>query len=445
MTTTTAQITVIDSIMGSGKTSWLIDHLRSAKAGLFSDDVEGRDRRYMVLTPLVDETLRIQTSCPEADLRDPKKEVGNKSKHLRLLIEDNRNIVTTHSLFRLMTQETYRLIAERSYHLVIDEALSCFDLFDEIKPADVAILFREGMVYEDEATGKLRWNHKDHGHYPVNGVFDYVRTFCDNGNLVVYRPGKGERKVLLWELPAEFLRCFKSVTIMTYLFEGSPLSAFLRSEGFTFDMKAVNKGQLVDHADADDADIKAQLRPLVRVYQGQANKHGKADPQRKRPGGQGNPLSSSWFKRADAMTLKALRASTMNFFKTFAQTQSKANMWTTFKAYRNRLAGEGYARAFVPVNQKATNEFIDRKSAAYLCNIFHHPDIKGFFRQKGLALDDDMYALSEMIQWIWRTQIRTGKPITVYIPSERMRALFLNWLENRTLAERIAEALEVAA
>lgn len=438
-----SKITVIDSIMGSGKTTWLINHLKAAKSVLFTDEP---DHRYIVLTPLIEQTQRIQVECPEADLRDPKKEVGSKSKHLRLLIEGNHNIVTTHSLFRMMTQETYRLISERSYSLVIDEALSCFDLFDEITPSDVAILFDRNMVVEDEVTGKLRWNHKDHGDY--DGDFNYVRTFCDNGNLVVYRPGNGERKVLLWELPAEFLRCFKRVTIMTYLFAGSPLSAFLRSEGFTFDMKAVNKGELVDHSATDDAEIKAKLKSLVTVYAGKMNGIGKVDRHSAGKGRKPNPLSSSWFRRADRTTYKALKSSTMHFFKEVAKTPSKLNMWTTFKACQNHLAGERYARAFVPVNAKATNEFIEKRSMAYLANIFHHPDIKGFFRQKGLGLDDDLYALSEMIQWVWRSQIRRGDPIMVYIPSQRMRTLFIDWLDGDTavkqeksLGERLAEAL----
>jgi hypothetical protein len=442
--TPTNKITVIDSIMGSGKTTWLIDRLKAAKSTKHAHITGDADpRRYMVLTPLIDQTKRIQAECPEADLRDPRSDVGNKTKHLQMLLEENHNIVTTHSLFRMMSQETYALISKRRYSLIIDEALSCFDLYDEISPSDVAILFREKMVVEEEGTGKLRWNHGDHGDY--RGEFDYVRTFCDNGNLVVYKPGNGDRKVLLWELPAEFLRCFESVTIMTYLFAGSPLSAFLRSEGFIFDMMAVNKGKLVAHRAVDDAEIKAKLRTLVTIYEGKANNIGKK-------AGKENPLSSSWFRRADRAAHKALKASTVNFFRYAAKTPSKLNMWSTFKKYRPHLAGEGYARGFVSINAKATNEYIEKRSLAYLANVFHHPDIKGFFRQKGLDLDDDLHALSEMIQWIWRSQIRRGDPITVYVPSERMRALLLDWLSGaaatkheKPLGERLAQAMSLEA
>ena len=38
------------------------------------------------------------------------------------------------------------------------------------------------------------------------------------------------------------------------------------------------------------------------------------------------------------------------------------------------------------------------------------------------------YALSEMIQWIWRTQIRNGEPVCVYMPSKKMRVIVERWL-----------------
>jgi len=41
------------------------------------------------------------------------------------------------------------------------------------------------------------------------------------------------------------------------------------------------------------------------------------------------------------------------------------------------------------------------------------------------------YALTELIQWVWRSRIRKGEPITVYLPSMRMRRLFEEWLHER--------------
>ena len=45
-------------------------------------------------------------------------------------------------------------------------------------------------------------------------------------------------------------------------------------------------------------------------------------------------------------------------------------------------------------------------------------------------MDEDLFALSEMLQFIWRSAIREGKDIHLYIPSSRMRGLLETWLDK---------------
>tara|TARA_B100000683_G_C12361340_1_gene503167 strand:- start:354 stop:701 length:348 start_codon:yes stop_codon:yes gene_type:complete len=40
----------------------------------------------------------------------------------------------------------------------------------------------------------------------------------------------------------------------------------------------------------------------------------------------------------------------------------------------------------------------------------------------------DRYALTELIQWVWRSRIRNGEPITLFPPCPRMKKLFVEWL-----------------
>lgn len=53
-----------------------------------------------------------------------------------------------------------------------------------------------------------------------------------------------------------------------------------------------------------------------------------------------------------------------------------------------------------------------------------------FFRSKDVKVDENTFALSELIQWIFRSQLRDGKKINIYIPSKRMRNLLENWLQQ---------------
>jgi hypothetical protein len=144
-------------------------------------------------------------------------------------------------------------------------------------------------------------------------------------------------------------------------------------------------------------------------------------------------------------TLKAVKATVQNWFRKTAKTPSAANAWTTFKDAKSSLSGARYAKGFIPCNTKATNDHAAKKSLAYLCNVFHHPIIKGYFEKRQIRLHEDIHALSEMIQWIWRSQIRRGDPIAVFIPSERMRSLFKQWLYSANSADLIGPEFKQAA
>ena len=110
------------------------------------------------------------------------------------------------------------------------------------------------------------------------------------------------------------------------------------------------------------------------------------------------------------------------------KTPMKDNMWVTFKDYQGKLKGKGYTGSqknpcFVPFNTRGTNEYVHKKSLAFMVNVYISPIIKNFFSQHNIYLDQDKYATSILVQWIWRSQIREDKPIVLYLPSERMRDL----------------------
>ena len=46
------------------------------------------------------------------------------------------------------------------------------------------------------------------------------------------------------------------------------------------------------------------------------------------------------------------------------------------------------------------------------------------------VFDKDLWALSTMLQFIFRSRLRKGESINLYIPSSRMRGLFKLWLEG---------------
>ena len=45
-------------------------------------------------------------------------------------------------------------------------------------------------------------------------------------------------------------------------------------------------------------------------------------------------------------------------------------------------------------------------------------------------VDVEVYAISEMVHFLWRSALRNNEDISLYIPSRRMRILLQKWLNN---------------
>jgi hypothetical protein len=291
-------ITVIDAIMGQGKTTYMTElmnklHTEALAQSFINPSLEAP--RFLYVTPILTEVKRVQEACSGLDFREPKPVKGKKLNHLSDLIDEGANVCTTHALFRLLDKKVYAKVTDQNYTLVIDEALDCVNLYKGLSLSDRSMLFQTNKVYVEPDTNRLRWNH-DQGVY--SGEFDEVRDLCDNGNLILFN------NTVLWEFPTDFLRCFKQVYILTYLFNGSPMAAHLQANGLSYElMTLTSDNQFVSQAeDKGKAETKAKerYRKLITVYDGSANSWGE-------PKGKENPFSSTWYKRKPK-ALKGIKA-----------------------------------------------------------------------------------------------------------------------------------------
>ena len=137
-----------------------------------------------------------------------------------------------------------------------------------------------------------------------------------------------------------------------------------------------------------------------------------------------NSLSFSWYTKNKDLT--AMKNNCSNFFKHIAKTPSSENMWTVYKEYSTYVKGKGYSKGFLSSNTKGTNLFVNRKSIAYLINKYSNPMLKNFLMSKDIEINEDEFAFSEMIQFLFRSCIRKGEEINLYIPSKRMRNILLD-------------------
>jgi hypothetical protein len=129
-----------------------------------------------------------------------------------------------------------------------------------------------------------------------------------------------------------------------------------------------------------------------------------------------------------------------NYFAHITKTETKKLFWTTKKEFAVDLknnkcsfnAKDDRSRDnYVSLNMRATNNYAECVSMAYVYNRFINPMEKRFFLSKGVEINEDVLAMSDLIQFVFRGCIRKNEPMNCYIPSERMRKLLKDWSEFR--------------
>lgn len=410
-------IKIVDDIMGSGKSTWAINHIN-----------QNPDKKFLYIVPLLSECERFKEKT-DIDIIDPEK-WGSKWKNFRWLVENDKNIVTTHSLIKMMDLDMLELLKSKNYVLMIDECLDVLDTY-KISKDDLKIIFNEKLVSLDE-DGFLVWNEE---RKPYKGVYGDIKRLCSFKSLMGFKKENSDElaRIIMWNFPVDFFKCFDESYIFTYLWEGSIQKSYFDIHGIKYEKYMLDYDrQLIPHCKEIEYEKRRNVADLINIYDGKFNKIGMKI-------GKSNPLSKSWYedkRKKNRSIFSQLKNNTENYFRTVTKTKSIDNMYTVFKPYCKYVKGKGFANGFVSCNARGTNEFKDKKSLAYLINFFMSPDIKQFVEHYHIEFDDNLFSLSALLQWIWRSQIRDGNPIDLYIPSERMRELLKIWInECKTMSE----------
>lgn len=391
-------VTVVDARMGRGKTSAAIRYMNQYR----------KDRRFLFVTPYLTEVERIRGYC---DFDVPDGDIGTKSANLKLKMRMRRSLATTHALFYLMDVEALELAKANSYSLIIDESINVVDKI-ATSAKDFNIIL--SLTTEDEM-GRLTWNDPDY-----EGRFDDYKTLADQGNL--FRLDSA----LLNVINPDIFEMFDEVIMLTYLFDGQTQKAYLDYFNIPYRVVGIERDEHgYRFSDKPDIPPPIDLSNLIHIV----------DKQRMNSPFQGrNVLSKTWYSRRseDDPSIKLIRRYLNTFFTSMTKADPAHRIWTCFKDDKRKVTGpQGkYASSFLPMNIRATNEYREATAVAYLVNRFLDPNLVKFFADRGISIDNDQFALSEMIQFIWRSAIRDNQPITLYIPSERMRNLLINWMNS---------------
>ena len=397
------KVTVVDAMMGRGKSSAAIRYMNEHKD----------DRRFLYVTPFLSEVDRV---CDRCDFDEPDSDRTTKSNMLKAMMRHGRNIATTHALFSIMDEEAMDLARENHYSLIIDEELPIIKTV-KITDSDKELILKR--LAHVEAEGRVVWNDLDY-----TGVFvEYAELSYSNSLFLL-----GDVFYAVQD-PRKF-RSFEEVFLLTYMFNGSLQRGYFDFFNIPYEVVGVeqdDEGYKI--SDKPDAPPPVDYSGLIHLVGAEENFKDSLNAI-----GRGkNALSKHWFeiRYRNHPDVKQLRNNLRTFFDRRTDSTSEDRIWTTFRCAEKWIYGQRgrFSTNFLPLNMKSTNAYKDATHVAYLLNRFVNPNIASLFRSKGIELDQNEFALADMLQFIWRSAIREGKPIDLYLPSKRMRDLLIGWMK----------------
>lgn len=412
------KITVYDAIMGSGKTYKAIEKMKE-----YLDS----DQKFIYITPFLSEVDRVMKTLSSDKVSTPLSigekgkgvfkvdsklinsqgqidlnseltysYLGKRAQFLKLAAQ-GENIISTHSVFIGLKREDYSFF--KDYVLILDEVINPVKV-EFIGYKDIKILINEELIVVNDETNEVRFIKEDYN----DAAFRGIKTLCESGNIYLI-----DKCFLVWVFPEEIFQQFQQVKILTYLFEGSILCGYLK----LFKLKYT----LIQE---DESDILKDIAELLNIYDGRSNRCGNTK----------TSFSKTWCDNKTKARSKLISHIVSNVFKRDFNTKSNENAFTAFKDFQSKFSGSGYTKGFIAVNARATNEFSNKKSMAYLANRYFDPQTFNFFKERGVTLNEDLWALGELLQWVWRGCIRNKQPMNLFIPNSRMRRLLEHWLKG---------------
>jgi len=407
-------ITILDSIPGGGKTTYMSEYMKNNKD----------DYNFIYITPFLNEVARI-----EKDVKgfvSPKHKGVGKLNSIKELMINYNNISATHSLFSYVDEEFVDILKHNRYILVLDEVMDVLEQLP-MKRDDVEIFINNGyFTIQDDNTVVYT------GEEDYKGVFKDVVEIIKRGNksglnrVII----DSEMRLLFWKFPVEVFKHFEKVFILTYMFDGQIMKYYYDTHGVKYKKIGVggdyNEDEEWKGFYLKDYDPEEHLNKNLKINILEDSKLNSIGSKTK------TALSYSWYSKNSKkkMLFTQLKNNLSNYFINKIEDSLIDNFfWTTFKEHKD-MFGRRFNSSFVPCTMRATNDYRNRHNIAYLINRYMNPNIKRYFERRNVVVNQEDYALSEMIQFIWRSAIRDGDEINIYIPSIRMRNLLKNWLQE---------------
>ena len=489
------KLTVIDAIMGSGKSTSMINYIKHQKE-------LNPNEKFLIIVPYLTEIERYSSRLK--GFKKLIKDSPPKRLTLEKYLKEGKDIICTHKLF--LDNPELIINNAKNYTLIIDEAINTlienfrfpsFILSDRInvdikensngdfqlkenaktfsfQEDDIEHLINEGYLeYTSDNKLRLKWNHL----IQPTPIYSCLKDYFDSYD--IYRLettpvlSKGAPYYIAL-FPINTFKVFNKIYVMTYLWNAQIMKYYFDFFGATYDylypitVTPMKNGSFPlkdkDFILSDNYELYTHTEKVIALrtirninipgYTLKGNSLEKNEQNKnfklytfydKNKNAKGTiTLSYSFYNdflyRDDSeLIIKKLQNNIQNFIKTHLPKEIKSNkniIWSVFDCAKEVIQKNcKYInnQNYIPINAKATNEYSNANTLIYLVNRYINPHLYNFivnYSPKGSDFSEDEYALSELVQWVWRSAIRNQKPICIYIASDRMLKCFIDWLNS---------------
>lgn len=429
----TKTVEVLDALMGSGKTHAIINYMN-----------EHQDRPWLYISPMLEEVdNRVPNDAQKLgfELFVPKDDkIFSKSEMCLKALEEGMNVCCTHNLMYKFSKKHLEAIKKNGYNVVSDEELNLINGYNT-KREDIEFLLSNNIIKIDDNSGEVTFLDED---MSLEARYGDIKAKSDLGMLYA---AKRSSKFLVVQLSPKIIDCAERFILLTYNYKDSLMETFLTMHNYTCKpMQGITLRKT-------DSEIKKEL--LERIEFVETPSVAKIRDK--------FPLSKTWWvtaQREERLAVsKAIRSclsktkldksllfytapkdyvldnkgfSTVYIGGEDVEKKPKKNKEDEGqeKKVDDKKEDEKDMSNFVACNARSTNKFAYKKLAVHAYNLFPNQAVKAFIQGQGLKVNDDVYALNMMLQWLFRGCIRdsNGGTMKVSILSKRMNTLFKEWL-----------------
>jgi len=406
-------LTIVDYPCGLGKTNALVSILEARP-----------DLLVLVVVQTLSEVDRIISSVPKGRIYAPEGPGSlhkTKGEQLEPLVCEGRSIVITHKLY-----ERAGILANQGafsrYQVIIDEVPNAVSVSDLVLDPVSFKEFYVGPGYcHIEQGGRASMTNKGEEEEAR------LKTALDERLISNIRSGRlyyDGKKHFIQTIPTSLFTHADSVTVLTFLSEGSLFLKFLEKHQIDYRVLRSSKCNQEFQQRARD-NLRIHRMPSLDKVSFGYSKQTSYKPKSKEVGSIRNALKNLKQRDLAGVDLKNLiiTCAKQNWFHRSGSSYNEAKP-SLFSIDSRMLKGANW----LPNTTRGTNDYLHCTHAIYLYEQNANPILLNWLDANDTQFKSD-YALTEMVQWLWRSRVRRNEPVDVYMPSKKMRGIIEKWME----------------